>query len=278
MGTLINTGNANMKFALVDGLRTEPQPGLKGACTNCQSDSLAKCGKIKVWHWAHKSKISCDPWWENETEWHRAWKNIFPKEWQENIHIDPITGEKHIADVKTASNLVIEFQHSAIDPTETQSREAFYKNMVWLVDGTRLKRDYPRFCKGFNDLRQSIQPGIFLSLFPEELLPASWLTGSVPIYFDFQGTDPTDDTEDRLRSPLWCLFPGRVEKYAVIAGVSREQFINFSSSDPHLLFAHEILSNISEAIRLQREFANTNTNAKRLHPTTAFRPRRHRRF
>ncbi len=266
-----------MKFALVDGHKTEPQPGLKGICINCQSDTIAKCGQVKIWHWAHKSNVSCDPWWENETEWHRAWKNHFPTEWQENIHIDSTTGEKHIADIKTASGLVIEFQRSGIQPTEIQSREAFYKNMVWVVDGTRLKRDYPRFRNGFKDLEPSIiQQGFFLSFFPNELLPASWVTSSAPVYFDFHNTNPTDESEDnKLRSPLWCLFPRRVEGYAVIAGVLREQFIEFSSSAPHLLFASETLSNISESIKLLRELSASQNRWRYRQP---YQPRRHGRL
>ena len=63
-----------MKFALVNGYKKEPQPGLKGTCIHCQSDSLAKCGKVKIWHWAHKSKVSCDSWWENEKDWHKAFE------------------------------------------------------------------------------------------------------------------------------------------------------------------------------------------------------------
>jgi hypothetical protein len=94
-----------MRFALVNGQKTEPQPKLQGLCTNCQGEMIAKCGRVKIWHWAHKSKLSCDPWWENETEWHRAWKNNFPAEWQEISNIDPVTGEKHIADVKTPYGL-----------------------------------------------------------------------------------------------------------------------------------------------------------------------------
>ena len=39
----------------------------------------------------------------------------------------------------TVHNLVIEFQHSHMDAQERTSREKFYKNMVWVVDGTRLK-------------------------------------------------------------------------------------------------------------------------------------------
>ena len=93
-------------------------------------------GDIKVWHWAHKSKKMCDHWWENETQWHRDWKNCFPEEWQEVVHFAE-DGEKHIADVKTPSGLVIEFQHSAIKPDEQRSRELFYRNMIWIVDGTR---------------------------------------------------------------------------------------------------------------------------------------------
>ena len=239
-----------MKFALVNGVKTEAQPGLKGICLYCEKDRdmIAKCGKVKIWHWAHKSNASCDPWWENETPWHRAWKNHFPEAWQESSHVDSATGEKHIADIKTAAGLVIEFQHSAIQPEEVQSREAFYKNMVWVINGTRLKRDYPSFFKGFKGLKPLNIPGFFLSLFPNKCFPESWLNSSVPVYFDFQGLNPIGQT-DRLRDPLWCLFPGRAEGFAVVAGVPREDFIKFSSKDPRLLFAREMFSNISQVFR-----------------------------
>lgn len=216
-----------MKFALVNGHKTESQPGLKGTCLNCKRDTVAKCGQVKIWHWAHKSKFSCDPWWENETEWHRAWKNNFPTDWQENIHTDSVTGKKHIADIKTVSGLVIEFQHSAIPPAELQSREAFYKNMVWVVDGTRLKRYYSRFYKGFIDVRRMPVPGFFLSAFPEECFPESWLKSLVPVFFDFQGINPTDPP-DEMRTTLWCLFPGRIKGSALIIGVSRKEFVELA--------------------------------------------------
>lgn len=109
---------------------------------------IAKCGRVKVWHWAHKGRLSCDPWWENETEWHRNWKDQFPLEWQEQIAIDPATGEKHIADVRTPDGLVIEFQHSPIAPEEIRRREAFYGNMIWIVDGTRGPLDASYFNMG----------------------------------------------------------------------------------------------------------------------------------
>jgi len=124
-----------MKFALIDGLKVEARPKLRAICPYCSADMVAKCGKVVIWHWSHRNKLDCDPWWENETEWHRKWKDQFPKDWQEVIHIDPITGEKHIADVKTPHGLVIEFQNSPMSLIEMDSREKFYGNMIWIVNG-----------------------------------------------------------------------------------------------------------------------------------------------
>lgn len=247
-----------MKFALVDKRRAEAQPGMKGICEACESIMIAKCGGERIKHWAHKSKVSCDPWWENETEWHRTWKNHFPEDCQEVIHKDSETGEIHKADIKTASGLVIEFQHSAIKPAEIQSREAFYKNMVWVVDGTRLKRDCPRFREGINDSRNLIVDGFFLSLIPSECFPASWLKSSKPVYFDFDGINSPIDQLDEKRA-FWCLFPDRLDGYAVIAGVLCKQFMELSFNASHLLFAHEKLRYISEYIRLKRQSAFAHT-------------------
>jgi competence protein CoiA len=79
----------------------------------------------------------CDPWWENESLWHRAWKEHFPRDWQEVSHVNPVTGEKHIADVKNEFGLVIEFQRSTLSEIERVSREVFFQDMIWIVDGSR---------------------------------------------------------------------------------------------------------------------------------------------
>jgi competence CoiA-like predicted nuclease len=76
-----------MQFALVNEKKTEPMPGGKGICSCCGSETIAKCGKYKLWHWSHKSKKNCDSWWENETKWHRQWKSYFP--------IEPIWDLRH---------------------------------------------------------------------------------------------------------------------------------------------------------------------------------------
>lgn len=84
------------------------------------------------------SDLSCNQWWESETDWHRDWKNRFPTEWQEAPMIDARTKERHIADAKTAANLVIEFQRSSIRPDEVRARENFDGKMIWVVDGQKM--------------------------------------------------------------------------------------------------------------------------------------------
>ena len=106
-----------MKFAIIENNKVEPVKGLRGACPNCGEELIAKCGTVKVHHWAHKNTTNCDLWWENETEWHRNWNNQFPVKWQEVIHTEK-TGERHIADIKTYKEWVLEFQHSSIKQEE----------------------------------------------------------------------------------------------------------------------------------------------------------------
>lgn len=101
----------------------------------------AKCGPIVSWHWAHAARPRCDSWWENETEWHRNWKGRFPVHQQEVIHYAP-DGEKHIADVKTARGTVVELQNSPIALAELSSRENFYGDMIWIVNGDRFRSNF----------------------------------------------------------------------------------------------------------------------------------------
>jgi len=125
-----------MKFAIVEGNRREAEPGLSAICAGCSKAMVAKCGDLRVWHWAHRGARTCDHWWEPETDWHRGWKNNYPKDWQEVIHTAE-NGERHIADVRTEHGLVLEFQHSFLSKDERSAREAFYKKMVWVVNGRR---------------------------------------------------------------------------------------------------------------------------------------------
>jgi len=131
-----------LKFAHVNNSRTQPSPRLRGVCCYCGEPTVSRCGSKRVWHWAHFPNRHCDPWWENETVWHRKWKGYFPEKNQEIVRFDSATGEKHIADVKTDDELVIEFQNSPMDPVELQSREQFYGDMIWLINGQKFEDNF----------------------------------------------------------------------------------------------------------------------------------------
>jgi hypothetical protein len=208
-----------MKYALIDGQRQEAQPNLKGVCVGCGSPTLARCGEIRVNHWAHQGKRRCDLWWENETEWHRAWKNKFPSEWQEIIHYAD-DGEKHISDVKTDHGWFLEFQHSQIKPEERRSREDFYQKLIWVVDGKRRVRDEKQFLEAVRQSRgnwidNNKYPELHSLLHPEGALLRDWMTSTSHVFFDFGGDD------------LWGLLPQSNDGWALILPITRRQFIEF---------------------------------------------------
>jgi competence protein CoiA len=189
-----------MRFALVGGQRVEAYASGRGFCPFCSGEVFAKCGTRRVFHWAHQEIRDCDSWAE-ESDWHLAWKSKFPAEYQEFIQRDAQTGEKHIADVRTRLGLVIEFQRSPLDPQERAKRERFYGNMMWVVDGTRLPGDYPRFVRGKGDLRSTTIPGCFLLASPNKCFPAKWLDSSVPVIFDFRGVDEGQQPDEYRDAP-----------------------------------------------------------------------------
>ncbi len=217
-----------MRFALINGERAEPKPGLKGVCPICQAVTIARCGEVKVWHWAHKGILSCDLWWEKETEWHRSWKNNFSKEWQEVSHVNDLTGERHIADVKTDDGMIIEFQHSSITPVELRAREQFYKCMIWVVDGARLVSDFPRLLRGKKRFRW-VDPSLLLVGSYEKYLPKAWMSSTVPVVFDFRSVAVVDEEETSHKS-LWCLLPHRAWGMAVLCVITPTDFITLSKS------------------------------------------------
>lgn len=180
-----------MKYALVNGQRAEPTKGAKGTCEVCGSEMIAKICKDKIDHWAHKSKQDCDPWWENETLWHREWKNCFDSEWQEVVHKDDATGEIHKADVTTPFGWTIEFQHSHMNDEERESRNKFYKKIAWVVDGTKRKTDI----KQFNDLFSSHvkisskNPTYAINPNNKNRLLAEWHNTDSLVFFDFKQVD-----------------------------------------------------------------------------------------
>lgn len=185
-----------MKYALVDGERQEAKEGLSGRCQCCDTPVIPKCGDIRMHHWAHIKEQKCDPWKEGETEWHRAWKNQFPKEWQEIVY--PVgNGQNHRADVKTGQGHVLEFQYSPIASEECQARENFYGKMIWIVNGTRRLKDKDKFIGAKYSEPEGSKIGVerVRNHFCESALLRDWSDSRVPVFFDFE--------EDML----WCIWP-----------------------------------------------------------------------
>jgi competence protein CoiA len=203
-----------MQFGLVDGQRQEARPNLSAKCPACGHAMVAKCGEVRIWHWAHQNTLHCDPWWENETEWHRNWKGHFPLSWQESVYRAE-SGEKHVADVRTDQDWVIEFQHSHITPEERRSRDLFYRKLVWVVDATRRKTDGAGFRKAW-EVGAFVQGSAHIRRvrLDDCRLLREWSNTPAPIFFDF-GNGPT----------IWWLLARCPDEPAYVAPFARSDFI-----------------------------------------------------
>lgn len=275
-----------MKFALVNNQRLEATPKTKGICPVCNAPVIAKCGDIKAHHWAHETKQDCkNDRWETEGQWHRNWKNQFPQDWQEQIVT--INNEKNIADIKTPQGLVIEFQHSHITPEEQRARENAYQNMLWVVDGTRLKYDFPRFQKNikgnkrdFLTIRNNIK--VFDIHFYDEVFSKNWLHCSVPVVFDFLGEEK-EEQANIFQKYLYFLLPRNKvipdEFSAFLLYMPRKDFVSFIKND-WTLFYPELLSSILKIQKAKKEYYEKQRQIQQYYsiPIAANRFRNRRRF
>lgn len=243
-------GTCQWRYALVDGVRTDvkdAQSGDLGECEVCHGQLRARKGDVRVPHWAHVNREVCDTWHEAKGEWHIKWQDAFPENWRECLVVKE--QERHIADIKTEYGMVIEFQHSAMDREEQEKREKFYGNMIWVVDGMRLKNDKARFV---TNAERAIKPllnprsrqptGFWIVVDIKSVFPRAWLNCSVPVLFDF-GMDS-----------LFCLFPERTRQgYGIAFMVSRAQLIYTANNNPQFVgrIPADFLADVSRALDRQ---------------------------
>lgn len=183
-----------MRLALVNDVRSEPAPNVRGKCCLCGADMISKCGQYVRWHWAHKTRITCDPWQESETDWHRYWKDAFPIDCQEVVYIDGRTREKHIADVKTPGGFVVEVQHSPIAEKEAQIRESFYREMIWIIDARHLDGWF--FIGMAHDLASCCPMMYHIEWRGPSRLLDKWSKSTVHVYFDVMNSAKVHEDED----------------------------------------------------------------------------------
>lgn len=260
-----SSGSCQWRYALVNGVRTDiekAQSGDLGECELCHGQLRARKGDVRVPHWAHVSRDVCDSWHESKGPWHIAWQNEFPEEWRECLIVKD--QDRHIADIRTKHGLVIEFQHSAMNRDEQEAREKFYGNMIWVVDGKRLKNDWARLEKNAKNKLWTIKSqGPQLLLFTSEVskvFPNAWLNCSVPVLFDFGLSD------------LWCLLPLRTKHgVATIAHFSKEVFLK-------QVFDHSVLFDVLQINALVTDLSRFLDRRRAYVPNVLSRPHRHYRL
>lgn len=208
-----------MKFALVNGERSKSRPELRGKCQACGQDVIAKCGPIRMHHWAHVAKTSCDGFREKETRWHRDWKETCPEEWQECRVTSP-SGAWRVADVRTPTGVVVEFQHSYLKDAVRRARETFHQNLIWVVDGSRRKNDRRAFGASIEKARLfNYKIATYQISVGNSALLRDWWLSRKAVYFDFG------------QKVLWYLPPKQPERCRMLLPVWRSEFIAYINND-----------------------------------------------
>jgi hypothetical protein len=203
-------------FADSNGTKVQATPGRSGVCPGCRSPVIAKCGTLKVWHWAHEAGGDCDPWSEPMGPWHLSWQGLVRPEAVE-VPLGP-----HRADIVGNNDVVVELQHSSIDEMQVREREQFYGSMVWLFDATERFRmvesgDRVFFAVGRVKHIERCQKPVFLDFGDvvvqvEEFTDVFWHCSGVGLRRDRQWF-ASQHLSERLRGPgsyvpIWMATPG----------------------------------------------------------------------
>jgi len=230
-----------MLFAAVNGEKVEAKPGTTGVCPLCDRSVFSKCGEINVWHWAHHRDQSCDNWYEPETEWHKNWKLAFGKELSEIVISKE--GVRHIADIQTKENVIIELQNSTIQIDVIRRRERFYgERMLWIVNGKPFKNN---FTINSRSVTQDREYYMQFGYFPDDIvdketggivsnskkqLPFSWSRPrrcwsdvQRPVFIDFGDEN------------LFCITEGMGTNRGIGRQITKERFLEKYGGDSALL-------------------------------------------
>jgi competence protein CoiA len=129
--------------------------------------------------------------------------------------------------VKTDRGVVCEFQHSCLCRDERESREKFYQNMVWVVNGLRRARDRSRFFELL--ARASIvkaKPLIFTLPLNNCALLRDWVDSRKQVFFDFGDNSEPGDPPSFGGPVLWRLEPRSPKGEAHLSPVLKTSFLD----------------------------------------------------
>lgn len=128
--------------------RKKPSPFARGVCPMCDGIVIAKCGELKMWHWAHLQTTPHCTSEHEETPWHRMWKDQFTECAQEIVR--EVNGKRHRADV-IFDGVVYEFQSKSLRPEEMLERERFWCELgydfVWIIRAPGAELRARPYCK-----------------------------------------------------------------------------------------------------------------------------------
>lgn len=136
-----------MKYAILNGKKIHIKDAVKGSIgQDCWLTGLKvkACKGTYLQYWKYVDEHPKLPsGYENETDWHIAWKSLVKDEYCEVICG---ANNEHRADIKTPK-YAIELQFSHISLSDAKTRTLFYKNLtgnrvIWVVNcyGPSIKR------------------------------------------------------------------------------------------------------------------------------------------
>ncbi len=135
-----------MKFALVNSVKThikDVSRGMLGAdCWHTNYAVIACKGKYRQYWKYLDTHPPLKAGYENETEWHAAWKSAIKDDFCEVVMGD---NNEHRADIYTLTH-VIELQYSSIDIRDVIERNKFYNNItdnrvIWIINVYKAQKD-----------------------------------------------------------------------------------------------------------------------------------------
>lgn len=117
-------------------------------CPSCCEELIIKNGNVRIQHFAHKSKCSCDDYDNDMSDWHRNWQKKFPLKNREVVlkldadNDNSLFAENCKKTIRRTDALcygyAIEFQNSPISSEEFYERTLFYKHLgkkvIWIFN------------------------------------------------------------------------------------------------------------------------------------------------
>ena len=132
--------------------------------------------------------------------------------------------------------------------------------MVWIVDGTRRKRDFKHFIEAFeynNIWRIGENSSLWVLEYGHNYLPKEWQHSQVPVMFDFKGLlDRNEEGYDIVskRNPLWCLLPITGQNMNVLFKFDRNKLVEMVKGGGFVFKYQEIIKIVNQAIQYRHYY------------------------